>query len=231
MCGAFDVQFEKFTAELLDALDVGQLTREGWNNCFSNIQAVINDGKKNQLIDANWSLIQEKDTNGVWKPKSHFYTKEGKRVGFTTFNTRFYEGSGFKNQFKGDFKERRCIIPATAFVEQMNKVYHRLKPVDQAIAFAGFYKVWPTDEGSLFSCSMLTTSPHPKLKEIHKKAMPVMLPLDDDTMKMWLDPDFHDTAAFTDLFEPTLRTDFEVYRLAKWRSFEPAGEPYIIEAD
>ncbi|WP_395378155.1 SOS response-associated peptidase family protein [Marinicella sp. W31] len=233
MCGAFDVQFEKFTASLVNALDVEQLKKEGWNNCFSNIQAVINDGHKNRLIDASWSLDQVKDDNGNWKPMSSKFDKRINKVrNHSTFNCRWYADHGrFNFNFRDDFKHRRCIIPATAFVEGMNKVYHRLQPVGQAIAFAGFYRAWPTDEGAVYSCSLLTTTPHPKLDKIHKKAMPVMLPIDDDTMKMWLDPSFNDTGAFTDLFDPVLRTDFEVTKLSKWRSFEPSDAPYIIEAD
>jgi len=233
MCGAFDIQYKKFTSSLINALGVDQLKKEGWNNCFSEIQAVINHGQGNKLIDASWSLDQVEDGKGGWKPMSKKFDKRinGMRK-HSTFNCRWYAEHGrFNWSFKDDFKYRRCIVPATAFVEQKKGVYHRLQPVDQAIAFAGFYRAWPTDEGPVYSCSVLTTTPHPKLKDIHDKAMPVMLPLDDDTMKMWLDPEFHDTAAFTDLFTPALRTDFEVYRLAKWRSFEAAGETSIIERD
>ena len=112
----------------------------------------------------------------------------------------------------------------------MNKVYHLLKPADGSpIYFGGLFKNWGDQDNPVYSASMITIPPHPKLADIHNKAMPLMIPEKD--LDMWLDPEFNNTDAFTDLMQPQLRTDFDVTKIKGWSQLEPIEEGFKLKAD
>jgi len=219
MCGAYNIINHPFVDNLTEFFAVPKCQPRGWANCGSDVEIIIQQDGENQLRTALWwLLLQKKD--GVLKPSQ-----------YTSFNSR-YKSGGFSTSNKRPFKYSRCIIPARGFVEGMNKKYHYLEPVDQPIAFGGLYKRWHTDEGEALSCSIITIDPHPKFDNIHKKAMPLMLPVDEaEVLEAWLDPDVHDADQFLPYFQPNLRTDFTVTPLQKWRSFAASGESFIIPAD
>ena len=222
MCGAFKIFNHLFVDALTDYFDVPniQANKTGnWANCGSEIEIILNDGSDNQLQTATWWLLLD-NKGGQLKPSK-----------YTSFNSRWRDGFSRANQ--KPFKQSRCIIPARGFVEGMNKKYHYLEPIKQAVAFGGLYKTWTNDAGdTITSCSVITIDPHPKFENIHKKAMPLMLPVDDaNLLDTWLDPNIQDTNIFLPYMIPELRTDIEVTPLQKWRSFEPADEPFVIDAD
>lgn len=222
MCGAYNVINHPFINNLTEFFGVEIVQEKGWANCGSEIEIIINDGKTNQLKTATWWLLLEKK-DGEFKPSR-----------FTSFNSRWRNGFSRSNQ--RPFKYSRCIIPARGFIEgtgtKGNKIYHYLEPVDQAVAFGGLYKRWHSDDGERLSCSIITIDPHPKLENVHKKAMPLMLPVADaEILEAWLDPQLNETDIFLPYMKPVLRTDFEVTPLKKWRSFDANGESFIVEAD
>ena len=221
MCGAFQIINNPFVSGLTDFFGVPTPESRGWVNCAQDIEMIINDGDGYKLQKAKWWLLLEYKDN-QWKPHSKY----------TSFNSRYNPDKGFSVSGKKPFKESRCIIPARGFVEGMNKKYHYIEPTDQPIAFGGLYKKWASDEGDIYSCSIITIPPHPKLKGIHEKAMPLMLPIEDAGMlEMWLDPDMKNTDAFNELMKPVLRTDFDVTPIKKWGSFEAISETFQIKAD
>lgn len=221
MCGAFKIIDTPRVTGLTDFFGLPAPRNKGWANCGQSIQLIHQLGSSTELNDAVWWLLLEAK-EGKYKPHSKY----------TSFNSRWNPEKGFSVSARKPFSESRCIIPANGFVEGMNKKYHYLEPVSEPIAFGGLYKTWETDGGPIYSCSIITIPPHPKLKGIHEKAMPLMLPIEDEElMQMWLDPDIKDTAPFIDLMKPELRVNLNVTPLKKWRSFEPNGETYIISRD
>lgn len=214
MCGFIDLT-PITTTKLKKAF---QLELEpGLFKCYHPLQ-IIRGGDEYTCDKALWQFLLE-NKGGEWKPSK-----------YTSFNSRWYDGEGFKRSFQKAFKENRCIIPASGFVEGLNKVYHHLKPFDdRPLYFGGLYKEWPVPDGKIYSTSMITISPHPKFEQVHKKAMPLILP--EDAVDMWLDSSLTDTEPFIDLMQPDLRTDFAVVKLKGWADLTPAGEPFVIEAD
>src|ERR1035438_2142881 len=70
----------------------------------------------------------------------------------------------------------------------------------EPFAFAGLWDGWRTPDGAtLETCTILTTTPNQLLADIHDR-MPVILP--STSYDLWLDPDFRDLAAMTEMLKP-----------------------------
>jgi len=140
------------------------------------------------------------------------------------------------------FKTKRCIIPATSWFEYLPtrsvKISSLIKPVDAASAFAGLHREWRYKDDTIYSCALITTNHNPKFYHIHRKSFPVIL--HQESFDSWLDPKLWDTEHFESLFEPRLRTDFEVVGTdPKYnrptnknpKCIEPTGKPELIPVD
>ncbi|MBV35789.1 MAG: DUF159 family protein [Rickettsiales bacterium] len=217
MCGFVEL-CKKPAKKIEKTLDLQVPLELGNFRCYHPIQIINANKQGNHVTKALWQfLLEQKD--GQWKPSR-----------YTSFNSRWYEGEGFKRSFTKAFRESRCIIPASGFVEGMNKVYHLLKPADESpIYFGGLFKQWGDPDNPVYSASMITIPPHKKLETIHKKAMPLMLSEKD--LDIWLDPDCKNTDAFTDLMQPKIQQDFQAVKIKGWGSLEADEEAFKIEAD
>ncbi|AOE50535.1 SOS response-associated peptidase family protein [Kangiella sediminilitoris] len=222
MCGFIEL-VKKPAKKIEQKLDLQVPLELGSFKCYHPIQIIHSaeqgtKGLNNQVTKAMWQfLLEQKD--GEWKPSK-----------YTSFNSRWYEGKGFKKSFTKAYRETRCIIPASGFVEGMNKVYHLLTPADGSpIYFGGLFKNWGDEDNPVYSASMITIPGHKKLADIHQKAMPLMLPEKD--LEMWLDPSFKNTDAFTDLMQPKIRQDFEAVKIKGWSNLEAVEDGFEIKAD
>jgi len=133
---------------------------------------------------------------------------------------------------KPEYRQARCIVPATSFVEsQDGKRPHLLTPSDgSAIAFGGLYKEW-TDKTTgelVWSASIITLPGHPALEAIHRKSTPLWLP--EDRYADWLSPDLTDTAAFAPLLEPALQCDLTATPVDKAGTKQPVADSFTVSA-
>ncbi len=103
----------------------------------------------------------------------------------------------------------------------------------EAIAFGGLYREWlhPLTGERALSCSIITLPPHNKLKHIHSKAMPLMLPQEDEVLNMWLDSSLTDTEVFNDLLKPNLPQDLITYQIDKPSTHQQISEGVLIPKD
>jgi putative SOS response-associated peptidase YedK len=176
---------------------------------------------------ATWWLLLDKTDCG-FKPSR-----------YTSFNTRYDKldvprSAGFK-----PFRETRCIIPAKGFGETqfVNKkpihYYDFEAPEGEALAFGGLYREWfhPQTGEVKLSCSVITLRPHEKLKHIHNKAMPLILPQQDDVLNAWLDPNFKELAFFAPLLQPHIPQSLIAYPIDKPSTYQRVGEIELISAD
>lgn len=217
MCGLIELT-KKPAKKVERTLDLQVPLELGTFRCYKPVQIVMNDGLTNNVIKAMWQFLLE-NKSGEWKASK-----------YTSFNSRWYEGKGFKKSFTKAYRETRCLIPASGFVEGMNKVYHLLKPVDESpIYFGGLFKQWGEPENPVYSASMITIPPHNKLASIHKKAMPLMIPESD--INMWLDPSFTNTDTFSNLMRPQIRKNFQIAKVEGWQDISQSNSPYIIKRD
>jgi putative SOS response-associated peptidase YedK len=135
------------------------------------------DGKR-ELVPMRWGLIP-----GWWK-------KSVKEVP-ATFNARA-ESVIDKPMFRGAFKERRCIIPASGFYEwtgpKNQRQPHLFTRADGApvMGFAGLWERW-RDRASgedIRSCTIIVCGADEWMERYHDR-MPVIL--DDKNFDGWLD--------------------------------------------
>mgnify|MGYP000701345666 CR=1 FL=1 len=183
--------------------------------------------EQRQAQGATWWLLLDKTEDG-FKPSK-----------YTSFNTRYDKlhqprAAGFQA-----YRQTRCIIPAkgfgeTQFVNKKPVHYYDFEAMEnEAIAFGGLYHEWfhPVTGETRLSCSVITLPPHDKLKHIHNKAMPLMLPQQPDILDAWLDPNYHNVEYFESLLQPHLPQQLLTYPIDKPSSFNPIGNREIIEPD
>ncbi len=86
-----------------------------------------------------------------------------------------------KPSFRGPFRRRRCLIPASGFYEwrklERGKQPYYVRMRDGSVfAFAGLWDLWENPEGGkVESCTILTTEANSVVAPIHDR-MPVILP-------------------------------------------------------
>ena len=93
------------------------------------------------------------------------------------------ETVGEKPSFRGAWRHRRCLIPATAFFEKR----HGFQRSDgSAFWLAGVWERWMGADGSeLETCAVLTTTPNALVKPFHPR-MPVIIP--EGLEQAWIAP-------------------------------------------
>jgi len=116
-----------------------------------------------------------------------FWSKD-KQTKFNLINARA-EGIESKPSFRGPFKYRRCLIPASGFYEwqkRENKQPFFIRRADEGyFAFAGIWDHWEGEHGEVVeSCSIITTNANTTMAPIHDR-MPVILQKKES--RIWLD--------------------------------------------
>ena len=97
-----------------------------------------------------------------------------------------------KPAFRGAFKYRRCIVPASGFYEwkpgaKGKQPYAIVPEDDPCFGFAGLWEHWTAADGSVLETgSVLTTSANALMAPIHER-MPVIL--QQDAYQSWIHGD------------------------------------------
>lgn len=158
--------------------------------------SIVTGGVGERVIrPATWWLYLQHTPEGI-KPDRRYFS----------VNTNHKKLSS-----RPEFKRKRCIVPATAFVEsQDGKKPHLLEPADgSAIAFGGLWKEY-TDKVSgevVWSASIITLPGIPALEKIHRKSTPLWL--SPENFDLWLDPDMTDMAALENLMVPAFHANLK----------------------
>ncbi len=88
------------------------------------------------------------------------------------FNARA-ETIGEKKLFRGSWKHKRCVLPASGFFE---KGYRIRRKDSQPFWLAGIWNRWMSSDGSeLETCCVITTEPNELVRPFHNR-MPVIIP-------------------------------------------------------
>tara|TARA_Y100001968_G_scaffold218738_1_gene201409 strand:+ start:164 stop:802 length:639 start_codon:yes stop_codon:yes gene_type:complete len=125
----------------------------------SPILVLKNEGKTQTSIML-WGFISEwcKDPFDNTRPKP--------------FNARS-ESVEEKKLFRGSWRHKRCLIPASGFIEKGNLISRK---DSQTFWLGGLWNRWMSKEGSeLESCCVLTTEPNDLVMQFHSR-MPVIIP-------------------------------------------------------
>jgi putative SOS response-associated peptidase YedK len=207
MCGRFTLTAT--VDQLIDRFDIEFfLQEEEYNPSYNvapsqSVLAVINDGARNKMGFLRWGLIPPwaKDLS----------------IGYKMINARA-ETLTDKPSFRNAYKKRRCLIVADSFYEwkrldSKTKIPMRIKlKSNELFSMAGLWENWKSPEGkSIYSCSVITTSPNELVQDIHDR-MPVILNPEDE--KYWLDPSITDTTKLNPLLKPLDHTLMEAYEVS-----------------
>lgn len=126
------------------------------------------------------------------------------------------DGIDKKPSFRGPFKHRRCIIPASGFFEWQliggHKQPYFIRPVDgNYFALAGIWDHWQGRNGeAVDSCAIITTNANTLMLKIHDR-MPVILKR--NSVAEWLDPKTGREELLT-MLEPYPETLIEAYQVS-----------------
>jgi putative SOS response-associated peptidase YedK len=122
-----------------------------------------------------------------------FFSKDGARS-FTTFNARAEELRG-KPMYREPFKTRRCIVPATGYIEftgsKGDKIAHLFsRSDDKPMALAGLWDRWVSADKSQkkVTYTVVTTAPNSFAAQFHAR-MPCVLEMEDVDTWLCASPD------------------------------------------
>jgi putative SOS response-associated peptidase YedK len=207
MCGRFTLTAT--VDQLMDRFDIEYfLEQENFQPSYNiapsqSVLAVISNGRHNKMGFLRWGLIPPfaKDIS----------------IGNKMINARS-ETLLEKPSFRTAYKKKRCLIIADSFYEwkrldDKKKIPMRIKlKSEELFAMAGLWENWKSPEGkSIFSCTVITTTPNNLVEDIHDR-MPVILRPEDE--KIWLDPTIPDTRLLDQLLVPLDENLMEVYEVS-----------------
>lgn len=193
MCGRYTLRVDP--ADLQEEFGVTAVPAEmtpRYNIAPTQPVAVIANNGRNELEFYRWGLIPS-------------WAKDPK-IGNRMINARA-ETLAEKPAFRTAFKKRRCLIPADGFYEWQKMagsktktpMHIRLKS-GRPFAFAGLWEAWrPSDEETLFTCTIITTTPNSLLESIHDR-MPVILK--PEAYELWLAQDEQAPEQLSKLLKP-----------------------------
>lgn len=231
MCGRLNISDDPFVTALVKQLGVSNPTdkmRFGrFKRAADTLSIVHRKNGITQISDAIWWLLLDQTDSG-FKPSK-----------YTSFNTRYDKLNVYRSAGYQPFRQSRCIIPAkgfgeTEFVNKKPLHYYDFEcQSGEAIALGGLYREWihPHTGEIALSCSVITLPPHEKLKSIHSKAMPLILPQQGNLLDMWLDQSFHHVDEFQQLLQPHLPQSLTAYQINKPSEFQAVSPPVYIAAD
>lgn len=153
---------------------------------------------------------------------------------YASFNSRSDKLDNKRAIAYKPYRESRCLIPASAFVEGLGdkKTYHKIELEDSAIAFGGLYREYLNKESGevVYAASIITLPPlTPQWDAIHPKSMPLMIDFEDeDLVARWLDPTNSEVEQFAPLLEPKVIKPMKVTRIDKPSRWNPIEDSFMI---
>ena len=224
MCGRFNLIDSPEIQWLCKALGISLLPKHENRDIApgSTIAIVHNVSGARQVSDAIWWLLLNHET---LKPDYKY----------ATFNSRYDKLLQKRSISYLPYRESRCIIPASAFIEGLGdkKTYHKIELQKSAIAFGGLYKEYFKRETGeiVYSASIITLPPLvPQWNEIHPNSMPLMLDFEDEELAdKWLDPNFHEVEEFKSLLVNHVQKDMVITRVGRPSKLNPIADSFIIK--
>ncbi len=221
MCGRYNLIDTEEVWKLLEKLGIckPELNFSADISPASLISIIRQVGSERLVSNAIWWLMLDPTT--------------GKPTKYTSFNSRSDKLNVPRSLAYKPYRESRCIIPASAFIEGLGdgQTYHKIELEGQAIAFGGLYREWFNRETGeiVIGASIITLGPLAQWKAIHPDSMPLMLPMDQpDVIDAWLASEVNDVERFDPLLEPNIRFSQRVTPIERPSKWNPIGGSYRI---
>lgn len=159
-----------------------------YNIAPSQQVVIVTNQREMQLV--RWGLLPH------WAKEARF--------GGRTINARA-ESVATKPSYRGPFRYRRCLVPATGFYEWLatpeGKIPYliRLKS-GEVFGMAGLYDTWTdAEDNEVRTCAIITTEANELMAPIHNR-MPVIIRPEDEAL--WLDAGVTDPEQLQPLLVP-----------------------------
>lgn len=200
MCGRFfrhGVSWEEYSSHLNLFEPVGVAPpAPAYNIAPTQIAPIIRLSSEDEAVPPG----ERHMAPAMWGLIPSWWRKSLKEKKFSTFNARS-ETVSTSNTFRGSFRHKRCLVPASGFYEWTGPKGSKT-PFAIALrnrrwfCFAGLWDRATIDGSDIDTFTILTTQPNDLMAGIHTR-MPVIL--DPANYSRWLDTRVRDVE---DLFEP-----------------------------
>jgi putative SOS response-associated peptidase YedK len=230
MCGRFNATFDSGVKKLYTSLKINKAIDKPIDSRFvkaaDTVSIVRNVDEQRRVENATWWLLLDQTDNG-FKPSQ-----------YTSFNTRHDKLNTPRSAGYQAYRSSRCIIVVKGFgeTEFLNKKpvhYYDMEAEEGGLILGGLCREWQhTTTGEVkLSCSVITLPPHEKLKHIHSKAMPLILPQESSFIDRWLNPQFNEVDQFELLLQPYLPQTLIAHRIDKPMTHQLLSKPMTITHD
>lgn len=178
MCGRYTVfrEVQEIKARFNAWIDEG-LYKRSFNAAPSHLLPVVSTLDPEKISFFRWGLIPSwaKDLS----------------IGSRMINARS-ETLHEKPSFRSLLRSRRCLVIADGYYEwkqegKIKQPYYICRKDNDLFAFAGLWDIWKSNDGEIYSFTIITTTPNPELAGLHHR-MPVILAHEHE--KNWINPDF-----------------------------------------
>ncbi|QEG34431.1 SOS response-associated peptidase [Bythopirellula goksoeyrii] len=152
----------------------------------------LDDSGNREIVPMEWGLLPF-----WWKPS-------GRKTSRKAFQRKCFNARGetidTKPTFRAAFKSRRCLIPATEFMEKGH--YFHLSDKEPFV-FAGLWERWQSGDETVESCTIVTTTPNAEVQAVGHHRMPVVLTEESD-LATWLDSEVVEREPLEEMLRPSL---------------------------
>ena len=137
-----------------------------------------------------------------------------------------------KPSFRSAFKRRRCLIPADGFYEWIGEKgkkqpYYISMRTNKTFAFAGLWEYWEGIEGTLETCTIVTTKANEIVAPLHDR-MPVIVARQDH--ETWLDPSIESAPPLRPILAPYPADEMAAHPVTKAMGSSALDGPECIAA-
>jgi len=230
MCGRFNATFDSGVRKLYTSLKINKVIDKPIDSRFvkaaDTVSIIRNVGEQRRVENATWWLLLDETEKG-FKPSK-----------FTSFNTRYDKLNIPRSAGYQAYRSSRCVIAVKGFgeTEFVNKKpihYYDMEAESGGLILGGLCREWrhhTTGEVKL-SCSVITLPSHEKLKHIHSKAMPLILPQESSLIDLWLDPQKNEVEQFESLLQPHIPQNLIAQQIDKPMTHKAICESQVINQD
>ena len=230
MCGRFNATFDSGMKKLYTSLNINKVIDKPIDKRFvsaAETVSIVRDANESRVVqNATWWLLLDQHENG-FKPSK-----------YTSFNTRFDKLNTPRSAGYQAYRQSRCIIAVKGFgeTEFQNKKpihYFDMQAQNGGLLLGGLCRDWINNQTGEVqtSCSVITLPPHEKLKHIHSKAMPLILPQDNSLINSWLNTRNTNVDNFNYLLTPHIPQNLIAHQIDKPKIYNQISEPELIKAD
>jgi len=230
MCGRFNATFDSGVKKLYTSLKINKVIAHPIDKRFvkaADTVTIIREKDNTRVVENAlwWLLLEQIDTD--FKPSK-----------YTSFNTRYDKLNTPSSAGYQAYRHSRCIIAVKGFgeTEFKNKKpihYFDIQAQNGGLLLGGLCRDWVNNQTGEVktSCSVITLPPHEKLTHIHSKAMPLILPQDENVIDNWLDSELTTIQQFSPLLQPHIPQNLIAQKIDKPMTYNAIGMPELIVKD